>query len=681
MTVPAFAGAQTTESLPINLDAVVVTAARRETLLMDSPVAIQFVGKEELGRNPSSSIADLIRDVPGVFVADNSLPGMQRLRIRGEDARRSLVLIDGQEISDHSTFGPPLLVDPSFVDHIEVVRGPHSTLYGSRAAGGVINIVTEQRSGEYTNGSIGLAYNGASAGRRANVSLAGADDGWHYRISASASEDSDRETPSGALPDTAFESKSFMGRLGWSNDDHSIGLIYDRYDMSSEASTPESLLRSPFISRFQLDLPQRDRERLAIFYDGWNLTPSMNRFHIDAFVQSVDRNITQEIAGVLMPPTRPPTLYDYFNDDFDTIKSTGLNLQSDWNFSDKHTIVAGLSYLRDDLDKTITRTGFTQRGPSITPADLVADTDAQIATIAIFAQDTWKLNRVTQITAGLRQYLVNSDLKYSNDPALPARSSDDSHTVGSLAIVYRPSDAISWRASWGQGYVFPTLLHLHTGSLFGQGNLTRPNPNLKPETSDNFEVGLRYQNERFTADLAVFKNRAEDYIASVRASNTPELGWQPTENTYMNLDSAKARGAEVLLMTRIGDLNTNAYLQGTYLRRELEFPTFTTTSGGQPELTGRMGVRYRRDIGQNTHCYVDAYMAGGGDAEKRTTRSTTSTDSWTTLNLSVGVEFGANEDWWIGLDALNLSDEEYRPSVDELTQAGRHLRIGTRWNF
>ena len=675
-------GEENLEDEVYDLDQYVVTAMRHETLLMESPVSIAVVGKEELERRPVATIADMIRDLPGIRVADNTLPGMQRLRIRGEDARRSLVMVDGQEISDHSTFGPPMLIDPSFIERIEVVRGPHSTLYGSRAAGGVINIITKQPTGEdYFQGSIGSSYSGATGGHRINASLAGAEGPWNYSLSASSSRDGDRKTPIGTLLNSSHESDGILGRIGWTQDKHNLSLVFDRFNMMSEATTRDDLVDGFIISDFLLDLPKRDREKIGFFYDGYQLIDGLDRLHIDAYLQTVDRNITQKIAGINFPITTPPSFYDYFNNDFDTIDTRGLNLQADWAPAKDHILITGFSYVKDELDKVIDRTGIILSPPTAIPANLTSKTLSNIETAAFFAQNTWQATNDLQVVAGMRHYSVDSQLSFSNDPKLIPKSSGDSQTIGSLALIYHARKELTWRVSWAQGYVFPTLLHLHTGSLFGQGNLTRPNPNLKPENSENFEIGMRFQDEKFTADLTLYTNRADNYITSVRASNVPELGWSPRENTYTNLDNAHSKGAEFLLSTKLPNSDIEWYAQGSYTWRELEYATFTTTHNGQPEWAGRSGLRYQKPIKESVRWYLDAYGTAGGESNLKTTRSTRHTDSWSTLNLSAGVYLEGDQAWWIGIEVLNLTDKAYRPSTDELWQPRRHLTLGARLQF
>lgn len=667
-----------TQENPAVLAKVVVTASRRDSELLDSPVAITVVGPERIERAVNPSVADLLREVPGVFVVDNTIAGMQRLRIRGEDARRGMILLDGQEISDHSTFGPGLLIDPSFIERIEVVRGPHSTLYGSRAAGGVVNVITRKRPSGPVEAEAGSAFSGATDGWRVDGTLAARRDGFWMRASGAGVDNSNRNIPSGKLVDTENNAEAAMVQGGWTGDNHDLRLLYDLYDLASSAATPDELVDGTLISKYHMDLPRRDRDRVAAFYDGWDLLPVLRRVHVDAYWQSIDRRITQDIAGLVLPPSAPPTRYDYANDDRDTIDTWGLNALAEWTPHEDHRVVSGFQYIGDGLDKTVDRFGTLTKGAIVTPVADSLVTDAGIWTTALYVEDTWSFAERWQLVAGLRWYHVESELEESNDPALVPNSQGDDEVVGAAALVWNPVDPLHVRASWSQGYVYPTLLQLHTGSLFGQGNITRPNPNLAPETSNNYEIGARWQNELVAVDTAAFYNEAEDYIASVSAADAPESGWPAYERTYTNLDSAETYGIEAFASVLVGTTGAEAYGVLTWLHRRLEFETFTTSNSGLPELSGRAGLRWQRDVPLGLRVYVDGWVEAGGDAKEKTSRSLTETSSWATVNFAFGLE---HEHGWFGVELKNLADERYRPTTQELTQPGRHVNVGIRLEY
>lgn len=133
------------------LNDVVVSASGFEQDLVDAPASISIITKEELEKKPIKDIGEAIGDIPGVDVTMNKT-GTYDFSIRGFGSSYTLVLIDGKRQSvangfydngfsgSESGYLPPL----SMIERIEVIRGPASTLYGSDAVGGVINIITKK---------------------------------------------------------------------------------------------------------------------------------------------------------------------------------------------------------------------------------------------------------------------------------------------------------------------------------------------------------------------------------------------------------------------------------------------------------------------------------------------------------------------------------------------------------
>lgn len=131
----------------LNAQDVVVTASRVEKALADVNMSVSVIDRETIERNAQAkTIADLLEStVPGIRIQNDGGQGIDRVSIRGEDAFRTVVMVDGQRISEQKSMsGVPLLIDPSQVERIEVIRGPASVLYGSDAIGGAINIITKK---------------------------------------------------------------------------------------------------------------------------------------------------------------------------------------------------------------------------------------------------------------------------------------------------------------------------------------------------------------------------------------------------------------------------------------------------------------------------------------------------------------------------------------------------------
>lgn len=211
---------------------VEVTATRVAHDLMDVPMSVGVVSAEEISRKGVTTIGEVIRDVPGVELNNDGTPGLVRVSIRGEGTMRTTILIDGQKISEHKSMsGTPILIDPSAVERVEVIKGPASVLYGSDAIGGVINIITKKGGNRPVQFDISTGYNGSGDGFLTNASLYGSVNGFNYRLSGSYSDFGDLNTPSGTVHGTDYDTRSGSVFLSYDfTKDLTLGLSADYFE-------------------------------------------------------------------------------------------------------------------------------------------------------------------------------------------------------------------------------------------------------------------------------------------------------------------------------------------------------------------------------------------------------------------------------------------------------------------
>lgn len=671
----------------VNLDTIVVTANRRETEARNAPVATSVITRKELERRGGSSVGELLRDVPGVTVDDGSFPGLKRIRIRGEDARRGMVLIDGQEITDHSTQGPPLLIDSALIERIEVVRGPLSVLYGSKAIGGVVNIITRKPSLRPWEVTIGGGFDSATSGHNVFALASGTQGKFNYRIFLGRSEDGDRRTPIGRLANSSFDSKSANLRLGYEHENHRIHVEYDRHDLSAQSSTPPGLVNGTTFTKYQINIPLRNRHKIGINYDGKDLTPLIARLHMDAFYQVIDRRFVQQIAGMLPPPPGPPGAFNYDNNDKDRLYTLGANVQVDWNLHPDHAVSTGLQFLSDRMDRDTWQTGtLNPPGPApLRPVNIHYTQNAHITTSSLYAQDTWSFAPGWKAVFGGRYYLVDAGLDRSTHPTVRPRSSDASKAIGSAALLWNPIKPLTVRAGWGQSYVYPTLIQLHTGTIVGSQFRINPNPDLRPESSNTFELGARWNEGGLRVEATAFHTRADRYIASIACALAPSVTCPTGEFTYINASKAETYGLELAGGYKPGFHDLEGYGNLTLMRRKLSFlnPVLETWSSGMPLASTRFGIRQEKGIDAHWSAFWDAYMRAASGTRTRTSRALARSGGWSTFNLALGAsyvhpEFGEHR---LSLELTNLGDRRYQPTPDELIQPGRAIRVNWRSTF
>ena len=185
----AMAGLSSASAQEKAMGTVVVTATRTEIEEFKAPANISVITRETLENGQYSNLSEALKDVPGVTIQNYGASGANytsnSLLINGTD--RVVVLIDGMRANTNGSvsnkFSASELVDMSRIERIEVLKGSASTLYGSDAAGGVINIIT--RRSDEGQISTSLGYTGGSYGLdKYNVRHAGSKNGVYWGLNA-----------------------------------------------------------------------------------------------------------------------------------------------------------------------------------------------------------------------------------------------------------------------------------------------------------------------------------------------------------------------------------------------------------------------------------------------------------------------------------------------------------------
>ena len=688
---PAMPGAEPEKDVsPVR--EVVVSATKTEREVFDVPSSVAVVSKQQLEREPQGTIAQQLQDIPGVQVSDSGMGGgAKRVTIRGEGPARVLILIDGMKISEQKSMdGSMIMIDPGNIERIEVLKGPGSVLYGSEAIGGVVNIITKKGGTKPVQATLSTTLDTSNGSLTPFAALYGSYNGFSYRVSGDYTDAGDKKGGSGTIDNTSYVESNASAYLDYSWDGGKIGAGYDYF--RSNINIPGADADG---ARVELDLPRWQRDRFYSFFELNKLSDTLQKIKFTGFFQETKKDFSNDIT-VNTRVTMSPTMYmdlDVWSHPFtqNTQKSYGGNLQTDWTFGDSHYVIAGLDYLYDDLEATDDRQGRTttdtyrRMGPTwrnishreTLTADLF-DYDAHQQSLAAFAQDEWRFHEDWTATLGLRYTWIESSLDKTNDPTLDEGSSDDSHLVGSLGLVYSGFEDWRLRAQYSQGYRYPLLTQLYIGTTHGSSGRLYPNPDLKPETSQNFEVGTRYDANGITADLALYYNIADDYINSRKIAGT-------SDTIFENVDSASTYGAELSLSYTYDPWNLTPYVSGGYIYRTLERDENKggeTSQTGDPRWTGRAGLKYERDLTPVLSIHTDVFGRFACAAKESLTDGTMEhIGGWTTANFAVGARMGHEKNYFVDLNLNNLLDKRYTPASSSLEDPGFHavLRMGVEF--
>lgn len=669
----------TAQAADVTTEDVKVTASRVEQELMDVNMSVSVITADDIAHSEARTIGDLLKDVPGVQINSDGGQGMKRAQIRGEDSFRTLVMIDGQKIAEHKSMsGSPMLIDPSMVERIEVIKGPASVLYGSDAIGGAINIITKKGGNKPFEAEVSAGMDNASNGKTAAASIYGGINGWHYRLGLAHESGDNLRTPAGKAPYTEFSSFGVNGYLAYDiSENATVGMTLDHFDMDFMSG---SML--PGYSNFFVNVPKWKRDKVGIFTDIKNLNEYLTRIRVDAFYQTSNKQMQNHIAVTGMPFM----IDNYADNDLDQY---GISIQTDWQLGENNYLVAGYEFNYDDLDATSSVLAVAPRnmvGMGIHKGTYYTSSgiyQGSMSTHAVFASMESMLPYDLTLTYGARYTYVKTDMDKSYGVKTYAQGSNASkgpivtstpgsqhndRVVFNAGISYSGIDDLVLRALWSQGFRSPLLQERYIPSSMGNTSMGQilGNPDLKPETSDNFEIGARYQKGGFMLDTAAFLSLADDYIAAVSISRS--------EQQYDNMAEAKTFGIELSTSYQIGETGFTPYINGTWMRRQYTnedgFKTYKTST---PEFIARYGVRWegeRNGLGLRTDLYAKSLTASEYDDGGYNYRL----GGATTLNLTAGVSFGAQKQFSFDAGIYNIFDKKYQ-EMQSIYEPSRYFSV------
>ena len=501
--VPACLQAATPETR--ELDTVVVTATATDRLASDAPASVSVITREQLDLKPVLDLSDALRGTPGITVAGVGF-GRRGIRIRGMDAEYTLVLLDGRRVdaaSDaiaHADFDLGWL-PAAAIERIEVVRGPMSSLYGSEALGGVVNVITRKATDAWQGN---LVYNGGTVegGRGGGATQAGLYAGGalvpgtlglsvfgeHRRKEATVDPTDPRlDEQEGRQANTG------NAVLTWTpNDAQRIDLSHlqgreKRWRNALQAGA------APYVYETVDDI---ERAQTTLSHRGeWN----WGQTQLNAYHSTLDRDNRRSRGEA----TRPQHLTDDIVDGRATVELGG------------HRLSAGGEWRREQLDdSSAARSGHVQA----------------IQT-AVFVQD--------EIQLGASGSLVLGD-RADHHPEFGWHHSPRAYTVWHL------TDTFTLKGGAGSGFKAPSLKQLSPeySAVGGGGQFTiYGNPALKPERNTSYELAAAWDDGDRSLQAALFQNALEDLIQTTCMAACGIRGREV--RNYTNVARARIRGAEL----------------------------------------------------------------------------------------------------------------------------------------
>lgn len=641
------------------LDEYVVTAARTETKLVDTPANITVITAEQIESRHYTDVAEVMKDVPGANVLDNGTGTSEKAVLLNGD-ERVLILVDGRRMnidmgtmSGNAGFDMNQLPDVNLIERIEVMKGAGGALYGSDAVGGVINVITKKGAQSYGKVSVGFGSNGtedlsamyyAKAGKT-GVSVSAAkykQDYYKYRDYAT---DTTKRWPTAS--DYENEKVSLRIDQELTNDSNfTIGYDYSKfegmspYSISVATDTPENGGGSSLFTK--------ETKNLYAKYD-WTLNEK-------------DQGYLQFYHNE----------YEAYSKGLMEEKTNGFDIQQTVSLSDTNKMVVGMSWRKSDVETTPVADGGNKY-------------DESVDNLAIFVNDTWEFAPTWNLNAGVR---YDSHSEAGNETTLSAgvnkKFNDDSHAY----------------INWSQVFRAPTTDDLFFGACYDYGApyYYYGNPDLVAETGDTWTIGYETKlNEKTNVGISYFKSDIDDAIDWDETFNDIIWNDQPPFNyisgqsitEVQNIDKQKKKGLELNLRH---ELNNNVELTASYTYLKVENNNegkgFERDWNYMPN-TYRLGLHYNENK-WDANLWLRA--GSGGSTHKRYSYPGSTYFSQSYLDSSyvtvdMAVTYKADKNLKVFAKAYNLFNEAYceyagqdNGSYDRPAQSRRFL-IGAEYSF
>jgi vitamin B12 transporter len=524
------------DSVSINLDEVVITANKFPNKTSLTGKVITVITKEQLERSGGKDLSQILTEQAGIYIGGaNSNPGKDKsIYLRGAGIDHTLITIDGVPLYDPSGIGGNFdlrNISVATVERIEILKGSQSTLYGTDAIAGVINIITKKAGNKPVNGS-GLFSYGSYKSYRGSAGVSGRKDKIDYNVnyslhktggineaaSNSAHADKDGYTQNSVNAGLGLQAGNNIRiqpyvRFTKINGDLDQGAFVDELDYTYNQKSLQAGIRNEF---------SFGKTKLNLLYS-FN---SINREYIDDSILSRNGFDTYS-RGVYKG-------HEHFVDAF-----------AHFAVSDKIKLTTGIDFRCSVSDQQYLSVGFF--GPYASN----------------YSSDSLKQNQTGLYAALNFNGKTGFNIELGN--RLNIHSEYGSHDVFNINPSYLINRKIKLFANLSSGYRTPSLYQLF--SEYG-------NKKLNPEAAITFEGGLQYYtaDKKLTSRIVVFKRNVNDVIFFYFNPNT-------FQSQYINQDKQKDHGVE-LEMIYVFSKNTTLKAFYTYVTGEI-----TTKTGAGKDST------------------------------------------------------------------------------------------------
>ena len=658
-------------------DVTVTTATKTEKNIDGVSASVIVITQKDIEKISASTLKDVFEKIPSINAQFGRFPhpssaSKASVSIRGAGANGTLILIDGKRLSGE-TEGPYELnrIPAAMIERIEIVKGSMSTLYGSDAIGGVINIITKKVDKNSSTLDVKYGQNGHGEAKEKNVNFttSGTKEDIKYKLFGSII---DTSSYSKNKSYTQVATNPTTGAVLVANPQNNISgtnkvTFSDDANVKNVGTRIEKNLNDNVSLGFDLNYLDENREGTYIgsaAFSGGGLiknTPVNSEDNNRRF--DVSSDLKYQINDDLSGQTKVYRSYYKKRNETTPINFAGpISTKFSANVT-IDTIESNLTYVLNDSNIITTGLEFreeTRDSSAINPVASSSDfITKKVQYKSLFIQDEIALTNSLNATMGARYDKISN--------------ADNKATI-QAGLVQKLTENTNLRANYAQGYRAPDIAELYVvspsykdGKRFGSDVIFGPKTSayeLKPEQSQTFEIALSNRMDKLFSEIVLFNTKIDDKIELVSYGSGNAKYY-----TSENLDKVDIKGVELNLDYTLND-NADLNFNLTYL--DTEDKSTNKELIFTPDLSASLGFNYK--ILSNVATNLSLRYLGEQYSD---TQNTATTDDYTLVDVGVKYDVNKTLTLYTGID--NIFDTKIEEELG--TNVGAYYFAGARINF
>lgn len=593
---------------------ITVTSTRYAGLLKDIPLPMDVIDEHQIIKSSANTVSDILDSRPGLSLTRDGIWATD-ITIRGLSRSNIVTLIDGNRIETATDISARLsMIDLNDIERIEIIKGGSSSLYGTGAFGGVVNIIT--KGGYFSNmnyfkGSFLSGLNTVNSGGTGNLFLNAGSKYWFAKLSGTMRSAKNTQTPRGELLNSQFSDNNISGSLGFRPvKKHTFVFDYQRYD-ARDVGIPGSSL---FPTNAVVTYPEEKREMYSAEYKFSDISKILNNISAKYFYQTILRDVNNVPNQSAVQKTPSGKLKQLVTVDkivpVANHYTNGVQVQSDWAFGKFNNVIVGADLWQRSLTsnrdrfQTIYKYDTTSGNLLSTTSQITGDKplpEAEYRSLGGYAQDEIRLlDSRLKINIGARVDRVKVTNSFTPNPAYTiingvlntnppgqktlwnAAEASDVSWSSNVGAIYSVVKNIDITLNGARSFRSPTIeeryQYIDLGSFLRVGN-----PYLNPEQGLFADLGLRVWKQSYSFNGNIFMNSFKDLVAEISGTYDSRPAFIKT-----NIGKAVLYGYDFDFMYNFYKnfvvYASLAYVRGEDTENNLDLPQM-------PPLNGRLGVR------------------------------------------------------------------------------------------